>query len=488
MRTEELAAYADTLNIPHIATVQDSRLLKQLPRIQSSTGLVLDQRVKSVLEAQGYTFDTERDNKSVSHAEALFDALAVFFEETKWEPNQESFDVARAYVMAVFGKPKDEPYLQRLSLDASLALEIQQSHSSGAPEFVSKGQALYRDLERAKRIYKGEQKAPPSTPYRRVQHHATGPRVRLIWGVPLSMTLLEACFFRPLIERFLTVRSPMAFGLTQMELGGAIAKLEDYGTRVSVDFSRFDARLHERIINIILDAAESWYDFSEDEDGRLMWKAVRCYFVKTPIFMPDARLYLKRRGICSGSYGTQWGGSGACFFLVQYAHHRVTGRTIDWRRIYVLGDDCVYGCSETVSLTKLGKAIGELGSTLNVEKSRISRYGEPCDFLGHEWKCGFAHRDPEDLRKRAVFPERHWRITGHKSDERVVSIALSAANGFKDLAFDYFGGMRHYRQAYSLPVRLRSVTGWQEFRDITLGPEPEGDLVTLGRRDRKSVV
>jgi hypothetical protein len=481
-RTDELAAYSDKLSIPYIATVQDSRLLKQLPRIQSSTGLVVDQRVKSVLESQGFTFDTERDNKSVSHPESLLDALSLYFEEQDWNPDPNSFEVAEAYVKAVFGRPKDQPYLIRLSLDAALAHEIHTSHSSGAPEFVQKGQAFYRDLERAQRIARGEQKAPACTPYRRVQHHETGPRTRLIWGYPLSMTLLEACFFRPLIEQFLTIRSPMAFGLTQMEMGGALAKLEDYGTRVSIDFSRFDARLHERIINIVLNAAESWFDFQDDPEGWQMWKAVRRYFVCTPIFMPDARLYLKRRGVGSGSYGTQWVDSGGCFFIVQYAHHKTTGRTVDWRRMFVLGDDCVYGCSETVSLTKLQLAISDLGSVLNTEKSKISRFGQSCDFLGHEWKCGFAHRDPEDLRKRAVFPERHWRITGHKSDERVVSISLSCANGLKDLAFPYFGGMRHYGQAYSLPVRVRSITGWQEFRDIVLGEEPEGDPTTVGRR------
>jgi hypothetical protein len=64
--TEQLQSYAKQLGLSAICVIRSKKFLALLPRLQSEGGLVVESWLKRKLEKQGYTFDSEMDNKSVT--------------------------------------------------------------------------------------------------------------------------------------------------------------------------------------------------------------------------------------------------------------------------------------------------------------------------------------------------------------------------------------------------------------------------------------
>jgi hypothetical protein len=399
------------------------------------------------MRAQGFEFDDERDNRSVVTAEMLFDGLARFFQTPEWHPDMGALAWAKKEAWKAFGHKEGEPYLQKALDPESIQGYLQLTHSSGLPHMTNKLDAFAEDWSLAQQIKDGEAHPPPVVPFTRGGFGEDGPRIRLVWGYPQSMTIIEAEYMGPLMDYFLEdVATPMAITLTEGQLRGVVQGLENYSTRYGLDFSRFDASLHPWLLNASFDILESHF-IPSDRDA---FDIVRRYAICTPIVMPDGNVYVKQQGMPSGSFTTQPGDSIVTYIAIQYAAILLFGRPLPRGQLLVLGDDSVFGHERSISLAQFAKVLSELGLTLNVEKSVIGRASTPIHFLGHEWLKGFKTRPLEELAQRCVYPERsttlertHWRT-------RLIAICLTCDNGLALLL--RLMGLIHPEQLFVLEV------------------------------------
>lgn len=390
-------------------------------QMNSPSGLLICGSVKSNLEEQGFQFDVARDNKSIYTPQGLWKGLAKYTKVPKFNPVGQALDQAIALAKQSFGRKSGT--VEPLKLDEGLLKAIKQSKSSGAPSFTSKGEAFPVDLERAKRIQAGSRAFDPCVGYHRVQHGESGPKVRLVWGYPLSATLLEAMFARPLISYFIgeDTSHPMAFGRRRFEIAAMTQAISNSGLKVGLDYSGFDSSIHPRLIDHAFDILKSHFDLDDVQEQT--WDKIVWYFIHTTILMPDGYVYKKHQGVPSGSYFTQMVDSIVNFISVQYIAIRLTGQAIPSGRLFVLGDDSIFSAKEHVPIHRYKQLAAELGLVINTEKSEVSNTRQ-FKFLGHVWDRGLVHRDASDIAKRLVFPEK---FNGDLSPQQFVATRMFAS-------------------------------------------------------------
>jgi hypothetical protein len=277
------------------------------------------------------------------------------------------------------------------------------------------------------------------------------------------MTLLESMFARPLIDHFLSVRSPMAFGLRSNEIAARMTRVENSGIRYSFDFSKFDASIPARLIDTAFSILGTYFDMSEDE--KKVWDKVQHYFIHTPILMPDGNVYVKHKGVPSGSYFTQMVDSIVNYILIQYGMLMSTGEAAESGKILVLGDDSLVGHHTHLPLQAMSGVFKAIGFDLSVEKSQVSVYPKPVEFLGHSWISGVVDREPIEIAKRLAFPEKRSGIEDPRL--RIVTRMLAFTNDAKCAHNIFVNWSRsltpnvhhlYYRDRATVPV-----TGWEEF-------------------------
>lgn len=390
-------------------------------QMNSPSGLLICGSVKRSLEEQGFSFDVSRDNKSVYTPQGLWKGLAKYTKRPKFNPIGQALDQAVALAKQAFGRKSDA--IEPLKLDEGLLSAIKQSKSSGAPSFTSKGEAFPVDLERAKRIQEGKRAFDPCVGYHRVQHGEEGPKVRLVWGYPLSATLLEAMFARPLISHFISedTSHPMAFGRRRFEIAALTQVISNSGLKVGLDYSGFDSSVHPKLIDHAFNILKSHFVLDDVEEQT--WQKIVWYFIHTPILMPDGYVYKKHQGVPSGSYFTQMIDSIVNYISVQYMSIRLSGQAIPSGRLYVLGDDSIFSALEHVPVERYKQLARELGLVVNTTKSEVSNTRR-FSFLGHVWDRGLVHRDPSEIAKRLVFPEK---FNGDLSPQEFIATRMFAA-------------------------------------------------------------
>lgn len=419
---------------------------------------IVEHKLLRLFSEQGFDLDTDRDNKSVVDVDQLFSSLARYHDESGIQ-RSDSLDQAISLAYSAFGG--DGSLLPLTPEEAQSAVKLEKS--SGLPELTSKRDALPKDFRRFQYFYRGNgrKQMPPCIAYHRVQHGETGPKTRLVWGYPLSVTLLESVFARPLIDKFLVMRTPMAFGLRRSDLMARTQGIENSNIRIGMDVSGFDASVKPYLIGVAFSILRTW--FPEDEMIDKQWSLVQDYFIHTPILMPDGWVYRKHQGVPSGSYFTQLVDSIVNYILVQYSVIRARGESVNDRLILVLGDDSLIGMRDPIPLSDLVKYAKELGFTISLRKSEVSRFGEPYSFLGHHWDMGFPRRDLKELVKRSVYAER---ISGIPDGDvrrttRLVGLSGDALEG--SLLLKSYGFTP--RQIFGSTLRMkldRPLTGWQE--------------------------
>jgi len=442
----------------------------------------------------GFDVDIERDNKSLYSVPQLVEGLARYGERKS--------DLSRAYLPALdramdiamrdFG---GDGSLKPFELSPELQRFTKQEKSAGLPSMGNKGDNFENDLKRAGRIIAGKTAPFPCVAFHRVSHGPDGPKTRLVWGYPQSMFLVESMFAPELILRYLSSSTPMAFGLTKVQIGASLTQIENSGVRYSLDFSGFDSSVPSGIIHFAFRVLRS--HFAEwDEFHEKAWNRLIGYFINTPIMMPDQSIWRKHGGIPSGSYFTQLIDSIVNYVAVQYAFLRSLGQPVEVEKVKVLGDDSVIGHGTYIPIERLAKYFGELGLRLNERKTKISRFGkEPVEFLGHIWYHGIADRPVEELVKRLVFPEKPSGIRDTKTRRyvRLLSFVGDARSmhGIIDMLSSYDGPqvflkyMAHaYRGGYDDDlVRYRIdnslLPGWtQHLEELgTMELPTVGDLV-----------
>lgn len=485
IQTVSQSLHESSASVQRIYQYQRRSAVSTIAQMASPKGLIVEGRILSVLRKQGFDLDPHRDNKSVYDPLALFPNLERYgYSSAEGKVDDEVFERAVALTFKAFCKPSSCDDLEPLELNERLFASVKADRSSGAPEFLRKADTFQRDLSRAKRIALDvasgvKSSAPPCTAYHRIQHGAEGPKTRLVWGYPQAMTLLEACFARPLIDQFLAIKSPMAFGLQKFELGARLVRIGNLGINYAIDFSKFDASISPRLISIAFRILETWFDF--DKDQLAVWDKVINYFIHTPILMPDGYVWMKHQGVPSGSYFTQMVDSIINYLVIQYVMLKTSGEAAT--NCLVLGDDSVFSSTHWVSLSDIASHAKSLGLTVNVEKSGRFRQGESVTFLGHEWKHSLVDRPIEDVAKRLCFPER-WspedddvkrinsRLLGYLSD------SISAWSIVRSMSV--FQGPYVYGYV-AKPMSDVVTTGWWEYQQV-LGRDLPNSA------DRKSVV
>lgn len=374
--------------------------------LNTRTGIIVDKYLASVFEEQGFEFNPERDNRSVYSPEQLFDALS-HYERREVNADKEALSIAMKITMKAFG---GDGSLAVAELASSLKQFIKLEKSSGLPLAETKGAAFEKDLTLAQNILREDRAFPACIAYHRTQFGKTGPKTRLVWGYPLSATLVEAMFARPLIDHFLGVMSPMAFGYRKMELSAVTQRLRNCGLTYCLDYSKFDSSISARFIYFAFDVMRSHFgEFTEEE--ATAWKRIVNYFVHTTILMPDGYIYQKHGGVPSGSYFTQLVDSIVNFMATQYIALRATRTAIPNGWLFVLGDDSIFTLPTYVGMSDIKRYGAELGLKINVEKSVVARKSNEVHFLGHYWPHGVASRPLEELQLRLITSERPSRDT-----------------------------------------------------------------------------
>lgn len=138
-------------------------------------------------------------------------------------------------------------------------------------------------------------------------------KIRPVWCVPYVIVSLENLFFGPMIDlvktKSLSQNQPVfPMALNNRQLGDRVAKpMHRYMRRKlsakarSCDFSRFDQNIESYFTSIIFTLWGSNLEFSERKFKA--YEMLRMYTCFTP-FVYEDKIYLTRKGVCSGSYTT----------------------------------------------------------------------------------------------------------------------------------------------------------------------------------------
>nr|QXV86609.1 RNA-dependent RNA polymerase [Partitiviridae sp.] len=401
---------------------------------KDQTDVIMDGNVKDVLVAQGYTI--EESPRSVYKVEKLFEALSHY--APKFKPfvvRSNYLDAGVALAYKCFARKADEQQLHTLCMTPETIVRVT-SNPSGSPGLTnygcSKAESQTRALERGLQTLAGVKVPEPCLAFKRTQF---SDKTRLVWGYPYSMTVIEGLVAYPLLQKFKSGNTPMAFAMTSGSLGTKL-RVASYHKEwaYSIDMSQFDASLSPMLIGIAFDILRTWFNPNEVEEtsGKTVgeiFDIIENYFIHTPIVMPDGKLYLgKSHGVPSGSYFTQMvdsivnviiGGTISAKFSLNVSH----------KEIFVLGDDLLMWSNRKVDLNTISKFANlELGIKMHgAEKSKVFHYDETLHYLGRDWENGLPTLDVDEVVKRMVYPERFRQYSKDREErKRQVKMLLLA--------------------------------------------------------------
>ena len=433
---------------------------------QTNDTVIEDKIMVSILKEQGYSWG--KDTSSYYNPQALYDALARYSPDKAVDVDMTTPEWKRAFAATykVFAKPKYLNQLIPLYQPEQVYKALKVEKSSGLPAMTSKEDDFWYAYNRAEQVLLGTKAPSPCIALKRSQ---LGGKVRLVWGYPLEMTIIESRFARPLIATFLERTTTMAFGLSKFVLGGRVAKIDDsYGQTYGLDFSKFDSTVPANLIHAAFDILKTWFD-GNDLDA-LGWDVIEDYFIHTPIVMMNGKCYFgKRHGVPSGSYFTQLIDSIVNtmlqFWLANLEHY-----SLSWEGFMVLGDDVIISIPREVSLHKLAKHAESIGMIIHPEKS-VKR----AHFLGATWIKGLPYRCTEEILKKMAYPENYRMYPAKEylsrfwlAQQLMMQYAASYANVFPMLEKAY--GTGNCGMVDESPHFILQAHGVQEwYREIVSG-------------------
>jgi hypothetical protein len=232
---------------------------------QDRLGTLVDDNVKDVLLAQGYS--TDDAPRSVYRVEKLYEALQGFAPGKVPDFRlDDDVKAGLALARASFARPSSEPVLHVLPFNPA-TIDLITSNPSGSPGLTnygcSKAESKTRALERGLQSLKGVKQSEPCLAFARTQFND---KTRLVWGFPYSETAIEGLVAWPLLQRFKGGTSPMAFAMTTGALGTKLRTASYHKEwAYSLDMSQFDATLSKRLIVESFKILETWFDPKEVE-------------------------------------------------------------------------------------------------------------------------------------------------------------------------------------------------------------------------------
>lgn len=383
---------------------------------------VFDDQVAEILDQQG--FHWEEDPRSIYDPQQLYAALERY--ATNWaefEHFDDALDFGFRKAYKIFSRPRRCKPLRPLNNIEVQTQALKMDKSSGLPLLTRKSDSLTYSFDREAQIRFGVKAPNPCIAYKRTQQ---GNKTRLVWGYPLEMTIMESRFARPLIEQFLCMETPMAFGLSKLSLGSKIHRynVDGKGTIVCLDYSKYDTTLSKTMIRQAFRILSTW--FTREDRESLGWSTVVSYFISTPIVMPDGHLYTgKDHGVPSGSYFTQMIDS-IVNVALSYALSYKFDFKIGHKSLYVLGDDVIMSVVGDVNLERWARyLLRQFGLRLHDdEKTEI---GRP-HFLGAYWDKGKPDAPIDSLVNKACFPEKFRNYEGKPHTGAEAVLASYASN------------------------------------------------------------
>lgn len=423
----------------------------------SSEQELYDQYVGEILDAQGITYP--HDPRSVYDPSQLFSALELYSpkynKRVDWDQHlRHGFNVA----LSIFGRRGKE--LKALRKQEDLIAAVKLDKNSGLPFLVKKKEVLQYGLDRLNQVLMGTKAANPCVAFKRTQ---AGNKTRLVWGYPIEMTFCEAQFARPLIDKFLCLETPMAFGIPKAFLGPRISlDIAEQGIVHCLDYSKFDQTVPSFLIHKAFDILKTW--FTEEDLVELGWDKMVRYFIYTPIVMPDGNLYTgKDHGVPSGSYFTQLIDSIVNVIVIFACLHEMR-IDLPRRRLLVLGDDSIFSVSREIDLSLLKEKLEKFNIRLNVEKCHVNE----AHFLGVYWRKAMPRLELHKLAAKATQPETFRKYSGKTKSERrlealfvLASFATVAIDGWKLLPLmnDIYGTVCRIHGGF----KLEHLTGSDRF-------------------------
>lgn len=248
-----------------------------------------------------------------------------------------------------------ESSLRPLSYDNAIKI-LKNDTNSGLPYFVRKSRIksnLINDTINSKINY-------PCILFTRTQENN---KTRTVWGFPASTTLKEMRYYRPLLnyQSNLNWRSALQ-GPDSVDL--AISKLFTNKTEedifVSIDFSKFDASISEKLIRCAFDYIQA--KFQKSYHNEIL--EIRDNFLNIGLLTPSG-IYTGSHGVPSGSTFTNEVDS-----LVQYIVAK-SNVNIQENSFQIQGDDGVYLINKSI-LTALIDGFERAGLNVNKDKSYTS--------------------------------------------------------------------------------------------------------------------
>jgi len=388
-------------------------------------GTIREEWCNKVLEDQGFNIGDEFA-RSEYDPEQLWSAFQGYDGPSK-------FDLSDPFLKDCWHRAvsKVESYfkdlynsIDPLPMDENLWDVVKKQTSSGLPSLAPKKLVFKDELARAKALVHRERsqrigkddaasKIPgpePCVAYYRTQASIKDgvpkKKVRLVWGYPLSMILIEACYARPLIDLLLTAVTPISLGYRKSELGAKVASSSWWPVSCTFDWSGWDRNAPTQIASEAFRISKKFFR-TVDEDH---WSLMTRYFRTCALLMPDGFVYGRRRkGIPSGSFWTSVVGSIGNMLAI---HFLAFALGLDVIGIDVLGDDSRVGLTGDIDIVKMAKiALAVFGMKLNLEKLSYGGPNVHPRYLGHDWFRGRIRRPVIETVQRIKYPERfnaHW--------------------------------------------------------------------------------
>jgi hypothetical protein len=331
--------------------------------------------------------------RSIRKPELITDAICLYagtgeFDVDEYRWKQAERMVAKLYKFKVAPLPLDLAVIQPW---------LQLEKSSGLPYCKPKREVLCEMMAEAVDIANGSVEPYPCVAYVRTQSGKDGaPKVRLIWGYPGAVTLLESTVARPFLQAMKASGDHSALGKRIVHIGAMLNAFEYYPCTMNSDWSKFDSTIPTRVVESAFRIVRSRLNHVPEYMSLL-----QRYFNSCSIIDHNGNKWCRRRkGIPSGSYFTSIIGTICNQLLMRYL---LLDKQQHWRGCF-LGDDSVIGLSGTVNTkAMIQEAKDSFGMDLDISSLN---YNKQVRFLAHDWSNGRGFRPMGETLQRLRFPER----------------------------------------------------------------------------------
>jgi hypothetical protein len=416
-------------------------------KVAGTTGTQADNTLRNwsltraeVAELQDVIAHAERWNRSQIDVSALYDALARYSKDaTGKRANPRAYRKALEDVDAVFAPRTHSPMKANRLREG--VIPFQGLRSSGFPQMRAKFDDEPRALREATSLLVSDRMPSPCVAAVRVQQKKTGPKTRLVFAYPMSVTLLEGMFAPQLTQRIKEAVPLVTYASGLQEIGMMTSDQRRSKHVLETDFSSFDSSIRADIIQDCFTILRRNFDLNDEQESA--WNRVVEYFIHTPILMPDGNIYVTHKGVPSGSWFTNIIDSMVNYLSVRYAVHRGVAR--GRITVSVLGDDALIGSSEPFDVVKWARVASELGLLMSPEKSKVADTSASVErlfdhqspyYLGHYWtQSGVWYRPIHVTLARLLYHEsyvfgidvkllRLARIAAHAMDNPMASVLI----------------------------------------------------------------